>query len=293
MKLLRVLVLVHNSPAALRRETRPVGFWSYDVPEFTWDIRYPGKGALIDTHLKGFDLIWEEDGASWPEYKRGGVPVIGYYIDSTLSYENHLLPRQKQARQVDLILVDHDDLHRFQGLGHPVRRILHCVNDHIFRDYWLDRTVDISFHCGSGGSEIRKTIRRSLHELCLTHGWTYASGVRELTEYAKAMNRSKIVVNVPRCSGNRPHRIFDALACNTCLMTEGMHVGEAFGTLQFDRDFLQWQSLDQLETLLVQYLNGDQWKELAWAGFERVHMEHTWKARAPELRQLLWEELHV
>ena len=292
MKPLRVLVLTHNSPVALRRDDRPVGFWSYAVPDFEWDIRYAGKNAFIDTHMTGYDLIWEEDGASFPQYRRGGLPIVSYIVDSTLSYENHFLPRLKQSYQADLVLVDHDQLNRFHG-NRSVRRMLHCVNDRVFKDWQRKKTVDVAFHCGSRDCEPRKETRRRLHDICKANNWIYTSGVRDLIVYAQAMNSARIVVNVPRRDGNRPHRVFDALACWTCLMTQGMHVGEAFGSLQFAHDFLQWQEYDQLEDLLEKFLRNNDWKVIADAGFLKVQREHTWAIRAVELRHLLNVELHL
>lgn len=112
MKPLRVAVIVKNTPAAFRRESRNMGMWSYAVPEFTWEFFSPGKTFHLNRATfkkQGYDLIFHEDGGAWGKFTGGEIPYVYYAIDSTLTEEHHYKPRYEQAKQADLTLVDHED----------------------------------------------------------------------------------------------------------------------------------------------------------------------------------------
>lgn len=288
---LRVAVIVKHRAAAFAREERPMGMFSYPVPEFEWDFLYLGKEFVAPTasYAKSYDFIFHEDGGNWGQFKGNVLPILYHVIDSTLSDERHYQPRYEQAKQASLILVDHDRLDRFTGTGKKVVRFEYCVNDRVFKDYGLEKTVDICFHCG--GSDDRALIRQHLHTLCIKRGWAYTSGVLPLVEYAKAMNRAKIVVNWPRTDTNRPHRVFDAMACKACLLTAPVpntdHLLFPGGNSMCFRD------IEDLEYQLTQGLErryGERWVGLAHFGYHAVTEHHTWAVRAKQLRELVKQE---
>lgn len=286
---LHVALIVKNAPASFARADRNMGMFSYAVREFTWKHISPGKGVSLHTRPlreQGFDLVFHEDGGAWCEYKGGALPTVYYAIDSTLSDDNHFQPRFEQARKADLVLVDHDELERFEPCGKPVRRLSYCVNDKVFHPE--PKTLDVCFHCG--GSETRGYMRRELSEMCQARGLSYRSGAVSLQEYAADMNRAKVVVNIPRNPRNRPHRIFDAMASRAAVVTAPIPPvsGEA---RKAGRQYIEADCADipDLARILVE---NNTWSIPATMGYEWVQA-HTWAARARELRQLLSVELGI
>lgn len=288
---LHIALVVKNTPASFERDNRNMGLFSYEIPEFTWQHIAPGKGTTLDTQelkAQGFDLIFHEDGGAWCDYIGDAIPIAYYAIDSTLSNEFHFKPRFEQARKADLVFVDHDRLERFEPCGKPVKRFSYCVNDRLFKPAEY-KTLDVCFHCG--GSAERGTMRVRLSELCKTHGMSYVSGAVSLQDYARDMNRAKVVVNIPRTPTNRPHRLFDGMASGVAVVTlpvpdvsdeprrAGLHYMEVTDNL--------------LEERVVTLVKNGTWELLGIAGQELVQEKHSWAVRAKQLRELIQCELSV
>jgi len=289
MKPLKVaLVVKHSSQSVRERECRNMGYWSYPVPEFEW-THFDGFGPASE--LNEFDLVVQED-AGPKRYSRLTAPLAYVAIDSTLS-PDHLESRLPRAENADLILVDHAPIGDFNMLGIPVRRWNYCVNDSLFKDYGEGRDIDVSFHCGGRNSEERQQLRLILADYCQASGLVFQSGVLHPTDYARAMARSKIVVNWPRHPNNRPHRVFDAMACGACLVTGRLP--------KVDGDYLslgldELQQVDQLEdvTRAIGYMfDTGKWEELAQKGQRLIAHHHTWAIRARQLREIIREELGI
>ena len=286
MKALHVALIVKNTPASYAREDKNAGYFSYAVPEFRWDYFSPGKGETVNTGAfaaLGFDAILHIDGGNWCDYQPG-LPIIYYVIDSTLSDEQHFLPRFEQASKADLVLVDHDDLARFAATGRTVRRWAYCVNDGLFHAAPV-KSLDVCFHCG--GHPNREAMRVALSEMCRANNLSYASGAVALDRYAADLNRAKVVVNIPRTPRNRPHRVFDAMAAGAALITAPLPdvSGE---TRKSGLHYIEAAPAD-LPDLARRLASTNNWQLPALAGQEWVKA-HTWAERAQELRQMLYEE---
>lgn len=290
-KPLHVAVIVKNTPSAFLKEGRNMGLFSYEVnDEFTWEFIAPQKYSILDTaalRRKGFDLIFHED-SNWCTYKHGAIPTVFYSIDSTLSELSHYVPRYRQARQADLVLIDHDRLERFHFPGKNTRRLLYCVNDHLFRS--SEKTIDINFNCGS--SDRRAFIRGYLGKLCIEKQWQYGSGVLPLPAYAEALGKSKIVVNVPRNDHNRPHRVYDSLACKTFLLSMPFPKIEA-ETFMHGFHYMNFVDSTDLRDKLIDFMEADRWQKIAEQGYYHIMQKHIWSVRAKELRQIIHEEFSI
>jgi hypothetical protein len=285
LKPLRIAAIVKNTPSSYERENKNVGYLSYPVPEFTWEYFSPGKGVRVDTRefqKQGYDLILHIDGGNWCEYIGNAIPTVYYSVDSTLSENHHFAPRYEQAAQADLILVDHDQLERFEATGRPVRRWLYCVNDRVF--YPREKTLDVDFQCG--GTAERSKMRVHLSELCKDRGLSYKSGVAPLAEYAENMGAAKVVVVLPRTPRNRPHRIYDATASGAAvLLQRGTRDPEIWPP-----DFASYEN--DPEERFGYLFNSFGWMH-ALEMRERFVGKHSWATRAAELRALLAEELSL
>ena len=99
------------------------------------------------------------------------------------------------------------------------------------------------------------------------------------------MARCKIVINLNRDSSIRPHRIFDAMACRTCLFTDKLP--NVSGEKIYDNAYVEYNGFDDLGRKLVEYLDTGKWKFTANVGYNYVTYNHTWKVRAPQLMKKL------
>lgn len=291
MKPVRIALIHRDSDRCT--DKRMVGIWSYPVPEFEWDHYPVQKGFTFnkDRVAGEYDLIFYEDGKLHGAFTgRSDVPVAYYVVDSTLS-EAHYDIRRQQAEQADLVLVDHDELQRFRWRdGPPVRRLAHCVNDTIFRDYGLPKDVDVSFHCRTAESPTRAGLQQWLEWFCADKGLAYTSGTKYDSEYAKAFNRSKITVNLTRVPTNRPHRVLDALACKTCLLTSPLPDVQPSEVVK-GIHYATFPDAKGLGKAIMGLLMSATWECLAENGYRWVTERHTWKQRATELRAIIREEL--
>jgi hypothetical protein len=295
---LKVALVIKNSGAPLDRECRNMGYWSYAVPEFEWQHFIFDKGASINLNdFRDFDIVFHEDTTNDVTYKRtGSVPLIFLDIDSTLSDE-HLRRRKAIAIQSDLVLCDHSDLENFAPKC--ARRLNYCVNDMVFKSNVDHRSIDIVFHCSNGGTKNapgakeRASIRSALDRYAKNARLIYRSGVLGLEDYANAMGTAEIVVNWPRTPQNRPHRVFDAMACGAFLLTGSIPIVE--GDLIDDgKHFVSFCNENELIEKLEWLTSHPGYMfEIASAGYELVMEKHTWKVRAAQLRQMLSEEFDI
>ena len=294
MKSLKVALVYKSRSGIIERDRRAMGWWSYPVPEFEWEF-FPARGLVETREYRAYDLIFHEDTASAGGYMRskaGDPPIVYLDIYSTLS-EKHYQDRMKFARQADLVLIDHDRLERFRACGKPVRRLNYCVNDHIFKPQ--EKTLDVVYHCSAGesrglpGGHKRNELRAFLGEYAKSAGISLRTGAVGLEEYAANMGFAKVVVNWPRTALNRPHRIFDAMACRAAMLTGTIPTVDG-DDLVFGKHYLDFDSTEELVIGLKTLLDGV-WESCADAGYELVMKRHTWSARAQELRLILREEL--
>lgn len=293
MRPLKVAMFVKSSSWAIERETRNMGMFSYPVPEFTWKYFTFNRFENVEMRkFNDFDMIFHED-AGWATYIGNGPPKVYFTFDSFLS-PHHLSIRREQARQADLVLVDHDDISRFTSDGIKARQFPYCTNDHLYKP--LDKTIDIVYHCGSGsksnnpGWEKRSRTRIEIGEISRQRGWSYASGALSPVEYAASMGTARIVANSNRLYNHRPHREFDAMACKAAFLTE------AYPDTPEDKTMANIHYATyidgQIEYKLSELLDGS-WEGYAERGYELIMNNHTWAIRAKQLRELVSKEFGI
>lgn len=281
------LVVKHSSTSVLERDCRNMGYWSYAVPEFEWQ-HFDGFGDA--NALNAFDVVVQED-AGPKRYTGLRKPLVYVAIDSTLS-PDHLEARLPRAKNADLILVDHGKLEDFAQLHLPVCRWNYCVNDNLYREYDESRDIDVSFHCGGRNSEERRLLRIILAQYCEDNGLVFQSGVLHPTDYARAMARSKIVVNWPRVPANRPHRVFDAMASGACLVTGPLPNVSGDERIP-GKHYFEVGAIEDIPVIVGDLLSSGDWQEIAQQGKQLVTEHHTWAIRARQLRALLRGELGI
>lgn len=284
---IKVALIHRDSPRCM--DKRMVGWWSYPVPEFEWEHIVKGKGFRIDkSKLRNYDIIVYEDAKIYGTFIGSGPPVCYCVGDSTVD-NAHYQHRLKESRQADLILVDQDKLRRFKQWGIPVRRFGYCVNDVLFHDYDLKKTVDVCLHYISKNRPKRAEFREQLVALCARKGHVLKKETHEYEEYAKAFSRAKIAVDFGEYPQVRAHRGFDVMASRTCLVTSPLPSisGEK---REAGRHYFEYQNAEHLETLLGNLLSSGLWRKIADAGYKLVQEHHTWAIRAQELKKTLQQE---
>lgn len=287
MKQLHVGLVVKPTSPSFERDARSKGYFSYEVPEFTWEHITLGKYFYQDTRAlaKQFDIVVHEDGGNWGQYIGNALPIVFISFDDTLS-EGHFKERLSIAQQAGLILVDHGDLSRFGSTGKPVYRFPHCVNDLLFCDTSHERDIDVAFNCGKKGSDERQRLQIALKEFCAARELKYDGNLYPPDEYANVMARTRIVANWPRTPENRPHRVFDAMACGACLVTGPLPVVD--GDLRITgEDYIEVQTESEILAAISKLLRSGEWLQIAKNGHELVMKHHTWSARAKQLRDMI------
>lgn len=286
------LALVHR--ASPRMIDRMFGWFSYEVPEFTWEHFPVRKGFRFDKDKiagRADVIIYEDAKINGDFIGRADIPICYVIVDSTLS-ETHYRHRLREAKKADLLLVDWDRLIRFQETGKPAIRFSYCVNDRLFcpGNFAAPRPVDIAMH--HNRTPERERLNYWGDMFSKGHGLNFACGVKFGPAYAEAFRRAKVVINVHRNDQTRSHRMFDVMASGACLITSrtpyvsgeerepGVH-------------YLQFDDLDHLATVTRRALYGERWKEVGMAGYELVKRAHTWKVRAGQLRQDIYNQLGV
>ncbi len=282
--MIRVALVHRDSLRATER--RMVGYWAYDVPEFEWDHVNVKRGFTIDRRRlnQDYDVIVYEDSKIYGQFINPGIPVA-YMIGDSTAGQSHYQHRLKEAQKADLNLVDHDKLDRFPNS----RRFLYCVNDRLFQDYQLPKTVDISFHCHIKGNQERYKMQQFLADYCQRKGLVFETGIRHWGEYAQAFSRSKITVNLSQTPTNRPHRIYDAMACRTCVVTS-VKPRVSGEDILAGKHYAVYGDNEGLENILDHLLETGNWEMFADNGYHHVHHNHTWAVRSMELFEIFQEE---
>jgi hypothetical protein len=276
------VALIHRDTPRLGEGGRMVGWWSYPVKGLEWDHFPMGKRFRVRrSDYPEYDLIVYEDGKLWGEILRDEGPTVAYHVvDSTLS-EGHYRHRLREARRnADLVLVDFDRLERFEGLGMPVYRFGYCVNERLFYP-----RGEKEFEVGSfqGRTAERGLLERYLTLFCERRGYRFAAGRRFGEDYARAMAACKIVVNLNRNRETRNHRLFDAMAGRSCVLTN--YVPPVSGEERIAGvhyvEMVDWRV--EVGGWIERLLGAGEWEKYAEAGYRLVRERHRWGVRAGEL----------
>ena len=320
MRPLRVALVHRGNP---RRYARIDGQFAYPVPEFVWEhveVHKSGQNLDINKWQGKYDLVWLDPGKySYlnilsPKAEKHKVKSVYWALFPTLT-QGHLNKDQARAKwNANLVLLDHDNVNRWEGLGVPVRRLAYSVNERYYYDRGLERDIDVNFACYREYSHERPALDAWLRGYCERRGWSYASGSGYTSEdYALVMARSKVMVHILRTPLTRPPRMFDTAACGTAMLSNPMPVvsGEHFdpGTMYrvFNKPFSEVCANDrnpaqvaldddvcsEIITQLDYLLTGDNWRGVAETAKEYVLANHTWATRSAELRQIVREEFKI
>lgn len=319
MKPLKVALLHRDQP---HRWARTDGQFAYAVPEFTWDHITVDKTFWMNlSDLRGYDTVWWDDGkhkggpsffAPHPNEARP-MPVAFYCIYPTLNDSIYQSRKQRAKANADLVLLDHDRLDRWDGLGIPARRCAYSVNELVYKGGDGERDIDVGFFCVWNYNPERRALNDWLAGYCQRRGWRYGTNDGQGTpDYPQLLARSKVIVHLNRTPQTRPPRIFDASACGTAVLASrmpdvsgeqwvdggtyvafdnpvGQYGPQEFGTVPAYTD----NNCAELEAGLCYLLDYGNWEPMAHRAQEYVLAHHTWRVRARELRQTLAEALKL
>ncbi|NIP86392.1 MAG: hypothetical protein GTO03_12815, partial [Planctomycetales bacterium] len=182
----------------------------------------------LEEFAGAFDVVWLDEGKYKgrqlfsPAPGAHPLPVVYWALYPTLAqdiYES----RVRLARQdADVVLVDHDDLGRWErDTGLPTRRLAYAVDEHYYRPRGLRRDFDVGFYCVYAFNAERPALDGWLAGYCQRKGWSYGTtrGENVGEHYAELLARTKVVVHMTRTPRTRPPRIFDTAACGAALLS--------------------------------------------------------------------------
>lgn len=293
MRKIRVVYFCHE-----RERREKTGYWAYPVPEFSFDRKFKREKPVDVSGLVGaYDILIQSDWGMWdaPTYTGDGIPKAFQAKSCSGKWPVKFNRARKAGRKFDMVLADVVPP-RSWDLDVPVVPFNYSINDRLFYDRELTKDIDVSCHMrvmpGPPEHSPRGNLMGWLDDFCQKKGYRCSIGeISEATGYAKALNRSKITVNLvgPR---DRNFRVLDAMGSKTCLLTSpfrevdgedfsrGNHYVEYAGEIDgivFNPD------LEDLGGKIDHLLTTGGWKEIAESGYGEVHSKHTWAIRAKDL----------
>lgn len=274
------VLLIHRESDVYRHLT---GWWSYPVDEFEWQAIKVKDGFCLDLNQIDYqpDLIVLDDWIFGQVIHRL-APLAYVVVDSPRSraqFQRNL----EQARQADLVLVDSDDVERFNHSNHPARRFAHAVNEQLF--FPREKVFDVAFLCWP--TDERRPVQRKCKEICDRRGWSFVGGPFDWQDYALFLSSARVVVHKAHVVNARSWRVFDVMAARGCLLSSHLPTVSGDGIAK-DVHYREYTP-ETLEDELAYLLTDDRWQDIAQAGYQHVMAQHTWRARAPQLRGILAE----
>jgi hypothetical protein len=289
------------------------GQFAYEVPQFEVShIPVDKHFALNLADYAQFDLLWWDEGKhrggphfAPPPGRDRPVPVAYYCLYPTINKSTYR-DRVRRAREdADLVLLEHDDLARWQGVGRPVARCAYSVDETRYHSLPGPRLYDVGFYCVWGYSPERVALDAWLGDFCARKGWRYGTTAGQFVEhYPQLLAQTKVVVHLNRTPATRPPRIFDASACGAAVLASRMPevTGEAWQPdvhyAAFDEPEAYYHAerwprvvpysdaaCSELAAWLERLIDGDEWAAMAQRAQRYVLQRHTWRVRAAELRQ--------
>lgn len=296
------------------RYARVDGQFAYPVPEFTWTQHKLSKEGPIDLRHIDVDIIWLDEGKYkdrilfTPSKGQRKIPIVYHSLYATLDDQIYESRIQRALKTADLVLLDHDDIGRWErDTGLPVRRLAYSVDERYYCDRGVARDIDVGFYCVYAFNSERPALGEWLEGYCKQRGYVYLSthGENVGTKYADLLARTKVVVHINRTQRTRPPRIFDTAACRTAFLgnplpeVSGEHWEPWVHYVPFNRPyskvytpFTKWGRLTdkdckEIATGLQWLLDEGHWKHIAERAHSYVLSCHTWAQRAKELRRIL------
>ena len=137
------------------RWTRIDGQMAYAVPGLAWTQHRLSKTETVKLAGVDADVVWLDEGKyrnyqlfAPPPGPGRPLPVAYYALYPTLSDDIYRSRIARAKKQADLVLVEHDDLERWErDSGLPCRRLAYSVNERLYRDRGLRRDIDVGFYC--------------------------------------------------------------------------------------------------------------------------------------------------
>lgn len=281
MKPLNVL-LVHRDSDVYRHLT---GWWSYPVDEFKWvQLKVPRDNFIVDMQQINPtpDLVVLDDWI-YGQFKNLKTPLAYAIVDSARSLAQ-LERNREQARFADLLLIDSDDLSKFKPWGKPARRFAYAVNEHLFMP--REKVYDVAFLCWL--TDERRAMQRIVKEICQKHGWSFVTGAYDWRDYARFLSSAKAVVHLPHVKAARSWRVFDVMASRGALLTMTLPDVSGDGLIA-GTHYRTYNNAASLESELMYLLNDGHYEQIGMAGYQHVIEHHTWRIRAAQLRQIVYE----
>jgi len=254
------------------------------VPEFEWSALKvkPTNFTLDLKQAPPHDLVVLDDWV-FGKIKNLEAPLTYVTVDSARSVAQ-LDRNRHQAEISSLILVDSDSLDSFSGLGKPVKRFAYAVNEALF--FPREKVYDVAFLCWP--TDERRVVEKACGEICHKRDWRYLTGTYDWGDYARVLSSAKVIVHMPHVKNARSWRVFDVMASRGALLTMSLPDVSGDGLIR-GTHYREYNNTETLERELAALLDYGAWELIAEAGYDHVLKHHTWKIRAAQLRQIIYE----
>jgi len=281
------------------------GYFAYNVPEFRIDSYPVGRNEELSyKELDGeYDLIVEYNykivGAT-----RGVKEVPRFYFSGNTrggGWPSKFLRNREVSKGFDGVFVNQLSKPHWNDLGIPVISFDYCIDDRLYYDRKLEKTIDISclmrYHPKHFGHRPRKRLMNWLEDFCNKNGYTCFVGVKkDIEEYAKTFSRSKVTINLTYPFGLNC-RVLDSMGAGTCLLSNSLMKGSfldgihyvSYGGVSKHASFIP--DLDHMGWKLKWLLGSGHWKTVSNFGHKEVFEKHTWPVRAKQVYRELGKVL--
>lgn len=260
------------------------------VYTFYWDIemKYFGKDGMLRRlddivaklkpscifHVCYKDFIPVE---KWAEISEK-YNTVGWFCDDNWRFKDYSKEYSKGFRYVATTYKDAFDGYAEDGLNDATPILSQwAANEHYFKDYGLEKDIDVSFCGQSYGDRMEWLDGLGVERF----GKGQPNGIVEFKELARIYNRSKICINFSKGSDGtmqikcRPFEVTASKSMLLCEYVEGIEDYFEVGT-----EIICFKTKEELKEKIEYYLSHDEEREIiAEAGYKRTLKDHLWSNR--------------
>lgn len=251
------LIMPYYSTKPYGQESRLVAFLKskegqklnlkYDISDLRLN---PNK---LDNFQNKYDatIVFKGEMLDYRHFKlMTGVKVL-YFPDDIIVHKHYNEMVKKIGSYYDIVYTfDKKAISEFYALNcRDVRYWPSCTGSDLFYDQNLERDIDICF-IGSMNKD-RKKMLKKVEKTFPDKNLFFKEGIKG-EEYAKHMNRSKIVLNLAQGISGVSQRVFEASACGAFVLTNNISEEEK---LYIDTEIDYFNNIDDLISKLFIYLN--------------------------------------
>jgi len=268
----------------------------YDYLKNIYDVDLFSKKELDGVDLNNYDLIMlHGSGAFLPNelYKSCNKPIFGFgWSDPNLFNEIHY-------EQSHIYFTN--DLNTYNKLEYFDKKVYYyqtACNKEFHKNLELDKITDVLvFGCGNHkfvtnrNEVVNKLRQKGFHIKVFGRGWDEhkdTHGFIEGKEFIKEINQAKIVLDIINETSSWTHRIFEASACGTPVITYDRE--DTKQLLKVGKEVFLYKNLEDIIDKLDTWLSYPGiLKDVGKLAQQRCYRDHDISVRIQELLKIIKE----